>query len=51
MIETNDGRSYVGRIIGSRPDSITLLVDPEVATKWINIATADIEKASRRRSR
>ena len=44
VIGTNDGRSYVGRIIGSRPDSITLLVDPEVATKWINIATADIEK-------
>ena len=43
-IETSDGRNYVGRIIGSRPDSITLLVDPEVATKWINIATADIEK-------
>ena len=43
VIETGDGRSYVGRIIGSRPDSITLLTDPEVATKWVSIATVNIE--------
>ncbi len=37
IIETSDGRVLTGRVIGERPDSITLLTDPEVATKWVNI--------------
>ena len=44
VVETRDGRRLVGRIIGSTPDAITLLTDPEVATKWVRIPTADIER-------
>ena len=43
-IETTDGRTLVGRVIGSTKDSITLQTDPEVASRWVNIATSDIEK-------
>ena len=44
VIETHDGRRLVGRVIGQTPDAITLLTDPEVPTKWVQIPTADVEK-------
>jgi putative heme-binding domain-containing protein len=44
VIETTDGRRFVGRITAGTPDSITLAIDPEDATKWINIPNAEIEK-------
>ncbi len=44
VVETTDGHNYIGRIIGSSADSITILTDPEVATKWVSVPLADIEK-------
>jgi hypothetical protein len=40
---TTDGHTYVGRITNGTPDSITIQTDPEDATKWVNIATSEIE--------
>jgi putative heme-binding domain-containing protein len=41
-IQTEAGQQYVGRVIGETADSITLLIDPEDSTRWIEIRTADI---------
>lgn len=43
IVQTVQGRSYTGRVIAVGADSITLLVDPEDATKTVEIKKADIE--------
>jgi putative heme-binding domain-containing protein len=43
VVQTSEGKSYTGRIISVSPDSITLLTDPEDATKAVAIKKADIE--------
>ena len=43
IVQTIEGRSYTGRVIAVGTDSITLLVDPEDATKTVEIKKADIE--------
>ena len=50
-IETTDGRTFVGRIIGSTKDSITLQTDPEVASRWVNIARPTSKSGNPRRPR
>lgn len=42
-VQTSEGKSYTGRIVSVSPESITLLTDPEDATKAVVVPKADIE--------
>ena len=44
IIETKDGKSYTGQLIGDTKESITLLIDPENATKTVEIKKSNIEE-------
>ncbi len=44
QIVTEEGKVYVGRIITETPEQITLLLDPEDATKVIDLKLAEIEE-------
>ena len=44
IVETKDGKSYTGQLIGDTKESITLLIDPENATKTIEIKKSNIEE-------
>ncbi len=44
IVETKDGKSYTGKLINDTKDSITLVIDPENATKTVEIKKADIEE-------
>jgi putative heme-binding domain-containing protein len=44
VVLTADGQVHTGRIVSEMPDSITLVVDPENATKTITIAKTEIEE-------
>jgi putative heme-binding domain-containing protein len=43
VVQTTSGQHYIGRVIGDTNDSITLLINPEDSTKWVQIPKADIE--------
>jgi len=43
VVQTADGRVVIGRIVAESPDAITLVSDPEDATKVVEIARGDIE--------
>jgi putative heme-binding domain-containing protein len=43
VVETKEGLVHTGRIVSETEDSITILVNPEDATKIVTIAKADIE--------
>ena len=43
IVQTAQGRVYTGRVIAVTNDSITLLIDPEDASKTVEIKKADIE--------
>jgi putative heme-binding domain-containing protein len=42
-VQTTDGRVVTGRIVAESPDTITLVSDPEDATKVVQIARSEIE--------
>ena len=44
IIRTQNGETITGRIIGDSPDSITVVVNPEDASKTVKIAKKDIEQ-------
>lgn len=44
IVATTDGKQYTGRIVGESPTSITLVADPENASKIVEIKRADIEE-------
>jgi len=44
IVATKDGKSYTGKLVNDTPDSITLVIDPENATKTVEIKKADIDE-------
>ena len=44
IVQTTDGKSYIGRVISVNPDSITLLLDPEDVSKSVTVKQAEIEE-------
>ncbi len=45
QVLTEDGKSYVGRIISETDDQITLLIDPEDSTKIVDIPKKSIDES------
>ncbi len=43
VVQTDDGKTYTGRVIAVSPESITLLADPEDASKTVVIPKKEIE--------
>jgi putative heme-binding domain-containing protein len=46
VVQTAAGKTYTGRVVSVAADSITLLIDPEDATKVVTLKKADIEQQS-----
>ncbi|MDX1969670.1 MAG: c-type cytochrome, partial [Planctomycetaceae bacterium] len=46
IVETSGGKVYTGRVVSDTPDSLTMSIDQEDATKLAKIAKADIESQS-----
>jgi len=44
IVQTDDGRVVVGRIVSESPQSITVVTDPEDATKFVEIGRSAIEE-------
>lgn len=44
IVQTNDGRVFTGRIVSESPETITIVTDPEDATKFVEVKRADIEE-------
>jgi len=44
IVQTDDGRVVVGRIVAESPQSITVVTDPEDATKFVEISRSAIEE-------
>jgi len=44
VVQTNDGKVVTGRIVAEEDDAITVVTDPEDATKFARIARADIDE-------
>jgi putative heme-binding domain-containing protein len=44
QIETKEGKSYTGRVVGLTNDTISLLIDPEDSTKVVTVKKSDIEE-------
>ena len=44
IVETKDGKTFTGKLINDTKDSITLVIDPEIATKTVEIKKANIEE-------
>ncbi|MEK6258421.1 MAG: c-type cytochrome [Planctomycetota bacterium] len=44
IVETKDGKSYTGKLVNDTKDSITLVIDPENATKTVEIKKDNIEE-------
>ncbi len=45
MMETSDGKVITGQLVSETNDSVTILVDPENATKVVEIKKADIDES------
>ena len=43
IIETTDGKVITGQLVGETTDSLTILIDPESATKVVEIKRANVE--------
>jgi putative heme-binding domain-containing protein len=43
-VQTADGKVVSGRIVNESPEAITIVTDPEDATKFVTLARADIEE-------
>jgi putative heme-binding domain-containing protein len=44
IVQTADGRAVTGRIVSESPDEITIVTDPENATKFVRIKRSNIEE-------
>lgn len=44
IVQTADGKVVSGRIVNESPEAITVVTDPEDATKFVTLARADIEE-------
>jgi putative heme-binding domain-containing protein len=44
IVQTADGRVLTGRIVSESPTSVTIVTDPEDATKFVDLKRADIEE-------
>jgi len=44
VVTTQDGRTVVGRIVAEDPEALTVVTDPEDATKVVRLARADVEE-------
>ena len=44
IVQTADGKVVSGRIVNESPEAITIVTDPENATKFVTLARADIEE-------
>lgn len=44
IVQTAQGQTYTGRIIGETPDAITMLTDPEDPSKIVTIKKKDVEE-------
>lgn len=44
IVQTADGRVVSGRIVNESPEAITVVTDPEDATRFVTVARADIEE-------
>ena len=44
IVQTADGRVLTGRIVSESPASVTIVTDPEDATKFVDLKRADIEE-------
>jgi len=44
IVQTAQGKVYTGRIVSESPESITIVTDPEDATKFAEIKRSDIEE-------
>jgi putative heme-binding domain-containing protein len=44
IVQTADGKVVSGRIVNESPEKITIVTDPENATKFVEVARSDIEE-------
>jgi len=44
IVQTADGRVVTGRIVSESPEKLVVVTDPEDATKFVEIARADVEE-------
>jgi putative heme-binding domain-containing protein len=44
IVQTSNGKVFIGRIVSESPETITIVTDPEDATKFAELARADIEE-------
>ena len=44
IVQTSGGKVYTGRIVSESPETITIVTDPEDATKFAEIKRSDIEE-------
>jgi len=44
VVQTADGKAFVGRIVSENAERIVLVTDPEDATKFLEIKRSDIEE-------
>jgi hypothetical protein len=44
VVQTADGRTVTGRLVAESPEKVTLVVDPEDATKVVEISRSQIEE-------
>jgi len=43
-VQTADGKVVTGRVVSESPEKITVVTDPEDATKFVEILRSDIEE-------
>jgi putative heme-binding domain-containing protein len=44
IVQTVDGRVHTGRIVAETPDQITIVTDPEDATKFVQVPRTDVDE-------
>jgi putative heme-binding domain-containing protein len=46
IVQTVDGKVHIGRIVAETPDQITIVTDPEDATKFVQVPRTDVEEVT-----
>ena len=44
IVQTAQGKVYTGRIVSESPETVTIVTDPEDATKFVEIKRSDVEE-------
>jgi putative heme-binding domain-containing protein len=44
IVQTVDGKVHTGRIVAETPDQLTIVTDPENATKFVQVPRSDVEE-------